>query len=58
MNLKDAVSYYNSLLNNEMAQESQAQMDLQLLKEGLFFGDRPLSNVLRPRFMTRYQYRY
>lgn len=58
MNLHDAVSYYNSLLNNEMAQESQAQMDLQLLKEGLFFGDRPLSNVLRPRFMTRDQYRF
>lgn len=58
MNLQDAISYYNSLLNDELAQESQAQMDRQLLKEGLFFGDRPLSNVLRPRFMTREQYRY
>ncbi|MBP7998779.1 MAG: hypothetical protein KA314_14665 [Chloroflexi bacterium] len=58
MNLRDAVNYYNNLLTDEMGQISQAQMDLQLLKEGLFFGDRPLSNVLRPRFMTREQYRY
>lgn len=58
MNLNEAVTFYNSLLSDELAQESQTQMDLQLQKEGLFFGDRPLSNVLRPRFMTREQYRY
>lgn len=57
MNLREAVNYYNSLLTTELAQESQAQMDGMLLREGLFFGDRPLSNVLRPRFMTREQYR-
>ncbi|MCL4868171.1 MAG: hypothetical protein KJ063_04320 [Anaerolineae bacterium] len=58
MNLRAAIDQYHSLLTNELAQESQAQMDRQLHKEGLFFGDRPLSNVLRPRFVTREQYRY
>ena len=31
---------------------SQAQLEAQLRGRGLFFGDRPLCTVLRPRFMT------
>ena len=57
MNLPEAIDYYHSLLTDEMGQESQAQIDLQLHRRGLYFGDRPLCTVLRPRFFTRGQYR-
>jgi hypothetical protein len=57
MNLREAIDYYHSLLTDEMGRDSQAQIDSQLHKRGLFFGDRPLCTVLRPRFVTRGQYR-
>ena len=57
MDLAEGVNYYHSLLTDEMAQESQAHIDNQLKQRGLFFGDRPLCTVLRPRFFTRGQYR-
>lgn len=38
--------------------ECQATLDAELRRRGLFFGDRPLCTVLRPRFLTAEQYRY
>jgi hypothetical protein len=38
--------------------ESQGQLDAQLRERGLFFGERPLCSVLRPRFLSPTQYRF
>ena len=45
-------------MNDELGEECQATLDAELRRRGLFFGDRPLCTVLRPRFLTAEQYRY
>jgi hypothetical protein len=42
----------------ELAAESQWRLDEQLRQRGLFFGDRALCTVLRPRFLSAAQYRF
>ena len=56
-NLRDAIDFYHSLLDDGPGRESQGQMNHQLHRRELFFGDRPLCTVLRPRFLTPEQYR-
>jgi hypothetical protein len=56
--LAEVIGAYHALLDDETAQESQAQLDDQIRRHGLFFGDRPLCTVLRPRFLSNEQYRY
>jgi hypothetical protein len=56
--LRDAIDRFHDLLTDEVAQDSQWQLDEQLRQRGLFFGDRPLCTVLRPRFLSPSQYRY
>jgi uncharacterized circularly permuted ATP-grasp superfamily protein len=58
MALQKAIEDYHALLSDEVAQESQAQLDDQLKRRGLFFGERPLCTVLRPRFLTAAQYTF
>ncbi|HET8632044.1 MAG TPA: hypothetical protein VFL91_31845 [Thermomicrobiales bacterium] len=58
MPLWDAIATYHELLTDELAAETQAQLDDQLRRRGLFFGQRPLSSVLRPRFLTPEQYEF
>ncbi len=58
MLLRDAINRYHDLLTDEVAADSQAQLDDQLRRRGLFFGDRPICTVLRPRFLTLDQYRH
>jgi hypothetical protein len=58
MSLQRAIEDYHDLLSEEIAQESQAQLAAQLKQRGLYFGERPLCNVLRPRFLTSAQYRF
>ena len=58
MSLHDAIEHYHSLLDDDIAAESQYQLEDQLRRKGLFFGDRPLCSVLRPRFLTAAQYRF
>jgi len=58
MSLHDAIKTYHDLLTDETAAESQAQLDSQLQSRGLYFGDRPLCTVLRPRFLMPGQYAY
>ncbi len=53
----DAIAAYHELLTDEVAAESQEQLDAQLRARGLYFGDRPLCTVLRPRFMPPGQHR-
>jgi hypothetical protein len=54
--LAQAIETYNALLDNELGQASQAQLNDQLHRRELFFGERPLCTVLRPRFLTPGQY--
>ncbi len=58
MVLQDAIARYHDLLTDELAAESQAQLDDQLRRRGLFFGERPICTVLRPRFLTPDQYNF
>src|SRR5918912_2239904 len=55
--LRESISTYHDLLTDELGEASQAHLDDQLRRRGLFFGDRPLCTVLRPRWMTAEQYR-
>jgi hypothetical protein len=54
--LELASQVWHSGLTPEIAEESATWLEAQLRHRGLFFGDRPLCNVLRPRFLTATQY--
>lgn len=54
--LRDAINHYHSLLNDEFARENQELLDAAQRRENLFFGDRALATVLRPRLLTAAQY--
>jgi uncharacterized circularly permuted ATP-grasp superfamily protein len=56
--LRETIECYNSLLTGELASASQLQLDEQQRQRGLFFAQRPLCTVLRPRFITPEQYRF
>jgi len=56
--LSDAVQTYNDLLTDDVAAESLAQLEDQMRRRGLFFGERALCTVLRPRFLTVEQYAF
>jgi len=58
MSLSDAIACYHDLLTDDLAAASAAQLDDQLRRRGLFFGDRPICSVLRPRFLLPEQYAY
>lgn len=58
MALREAIHLYNDLLTDELAAHSQDQLDTHLERKGLFFAERPLATVLRPRFLTWDQYRF
>lgn len=58
MALTEAIKTYHDLLTDDMAADSQGQLDDQLRRRGLFFGTRPLCTVLRPRFLTPDQFTY
>ena len=51
-----AVGQYHDLLTDDIAGETQRQLDDQLRLRGLFFGERALCTVLRPRFLSADQY--
>ena len=53
----DAVAAYHDLLTGDVAAETQAQLESQLRGRGLYFGDRPLCTVVRPRLMSPTQHR-
>ena len=54
--LREGIDQYHSLLADDIGGESQRQLDAQLTERGLFFGDRALCTVLRPRFLSPTQY--
>lgn len=56
--LRDGINEYHELLTDSLAGETQQQLDDQLHARGLFFGERALCSVLRPRFLSPQQYRF
>src|SRR5437868_67739 len=56
--LRDGIDEYHALLTDDLAGESQRQLDAQLRDRGLFFGERALCSVLRPRLLSPSQYRF
>lgn len=56
MSLRDAIRTYHDLLTDDLAAESQGQLEDQMQRRGLYFGARPLCTVLRPRFFLPHQY--
>jgi len=54
--VEDAIAAWHDGLTPELAAESSGWLTEQLRRRGLFFGDRPLCTVLRPRFLTLEQY--
>ena len=58
MALQRAIDLYHELLEPQLAADLQGQLEDQLRRRGLFFGERPLCTVLRPRFLTPEQYRF
>ena len=56
--LREAIDAYHELLTDQLAADSQWRLDDQLRRRGLFFGERALCTVLRPRFLSTAQYRY
>jgi uncharacterized circularly permuted ATP-grasp superfamily protein len=55
--LTDAIDTYHDLLTDEIAEASQEQLESQLRARNLYFGDRPVCTVLRPRFLSPEQHR-
>ncbi|HEU5185763.1 MAG TPA: hypothetical protein VFU01_14410 [Gemmatimonadaceae bacterium] len=55
--LREAIDSYHEMLTDDVAADSQAVLDAQIRRRDLYFGDRPLCTVLRPRFMSLAQYR-
>jgi hypothetical protein len=51
-----AIATWHEGLSPELALESSAWLTAQLGERGLFFGERPLCTVLRPRFLEPAQY--
>ena len=58
MSLREAIESYHDLLTDELAEASHAQLYDQQQQRGIFFNQRPLCTVLRPRFLTLEQYRF
>ncbi|MBA2458738.1 MAG: hypothetical protein H0V43_07260 [Gemmatimonadales bacterium] len=52
-----AIAAYHELLTDQVAADSQGQLEAQLRARGLYFGDRPICTVVRPRFMSPGQHR-
>jgi Circularly permuted ATP-grasp type 2 len=54
--LQDAIDHYHSLLDPAMAHDTWGALTSGMRERNLFFGERPLTTVLRPRLITRDQY--
>lgn len=52
----DAVKTYHELLTPTQAADSQDHLSRLTERMGLMFGDRPVCSVLRPRFLTPFQF--
>ncbi len=55
---QEAIARYHDGLSDDIAAASMQLLDTRLKSDGLYFGDRPLCSVIRPRLMTAAQYRH
>lgn len=53
-----AIATYLDLLTEPLAQDTQARMEQYHLQHKLYFGDRAMCTVLRPRFLSMEQYHF
>lgn len=51
-------AYHDLLATGDLAAASAEALEQQLRQQGLYFGDRALCSVLRPRFLTMAEYRH
>src|SRR5262245_5735365 len=56
--LADAIEFYHSLFNDQLAVETSDHLFRLLKERHLYFGDRPLCTVLRPYFYTADDWAY
>lgn len=56
--LQEAIDLYHNLLTDEFAAEVQEDLNRDLRKRHLYFGERPLCTVLRPHFYETDQWVY
>ncbi|GIL15629.1 MAG: hypothetical protein BroJett039_08020 [Chloroflexota bacterium] len=56
--LSQAIETYHALLTPDVARESWDQLQAQTKQRGLYFGEREIATVLRPRFLTSEQYHF
>jgi hypothetical protein len=54
--LAAAIQTYHDLLSPQLAADSQGHLEAQTRARNLYFGERPVCSVLRPRFLTPGQY--
>src|SRR5262245_2909631 len=54
--LEQAIAHYHALLDAETARATQDQLTQEQHERNLFFGERPLVSVLRPRMISAVQY--
>ena len=54
--LTEAIEFYHSLFDDDVARENDAALNAALKREGLFFGARPICIVLRPRLLGAEHY--
>lgn len=57
MSLAEAIDHYHGLLTPELASATWATLSEEMRARRLYFGERPLATVLRPRLITEGQYR-
>jgi hypothetical protein len=50
--LADAIQHYHDLLTPQIAADSQAHLEQQTQARGMWFGERPVCSVLRPRLLS------
>lgn len=56
---REAIARWHGLLEDaELAAECAGRMDEEHRRRGMYFGERPLCSVLRPRMLTPGQYRW
>jgi hypothetical protein len=56
MNLSEAIDHYHNLLTPDMAAATWARLSDEMHARRLYFGERPLASVLRPRLISEAQY--
>jgi len=56
--LADAIQHYHDLLTPQMAADSQDHLEQQTKLRDMWFGDRPVCSVLRPRFLSLSQLQF